>query len=222
MSATPDDDLKRDLWRQVAHPWLMSHPEHGVDGEASLDRLWGADIDWRPEHLEVMPALIRLGLAPEPQLSAVVRLFGFMPYARPLRETLSGPLLKRIERALGAEDWARLLASEAAVDVLAVDDSESRPLADLLDADGEGGAQVVHRIDLLGAAGLAACFAAFGEPWRLRLGLRLRPAWHEAVLAAAPRPRKQAERRLGWALSVIGLPSAGEMRDGELSDGEAP
>ena len=229
MNASPDDDLRRDLWRQVTSPWLLSHPGHGAGGEVLLARLWISDVQWRPEHLQALPAVVRLGMAPEPQLAAAVRGFGLLPYARSLRETLSGALLKRVERALGPDDWARLLRAEAAVDVLAPDDTELRPLTDLLDGATD---QVRQGLDLLGAQGLAACFAAFGEPWRLRLGLRLRPEWHEAVLAAVARPRKQAERRLDWALVSITPAVTGEAptaRDGEASrngevprDGEAP
>ena len=231
MSASPDDDLKRDLWRQVASPWLQSHPGHGAEGEALLAGLWASDVQWRTEHLQALPAVVRLGMAPDAQLAATVRGFGLLPYARSLRETLSGALLKRVERALGPDDWARLLRAEAAVDVLAPDDAELRPLADLLDG---ATAQVTQRLDLLGAQGLAACFAAFGEPWRLRLGLRLRPEWHEAVLAAVARPRKQAERRLDWALALITPAVASEAptaldaearpldREVPPMDGEAP
>lgn len=198
-----DESLSRDLWLQVARPFDQAHPEHGPQDQSLLARLWTAEVAWQPEDLKAVPVVVRLGIAPEHRLAAMVRAFGLLPYARALRETLSGSVLKRVERALGPVDWARLLGAEAAVDVLAPDEAESRALADLLVP-----AIDATKLDLAGVDALAACIAAFGEPWRLRLGLRLRPDWHEAVLAAVPRPRKQAERRLEWAWRLTAPPGS--------------
>ena len=192
------------LWRQVATPFAEIHPGHRLSGEAALaeggpGRLWPADVVWQAVHLDVPPGLLDLICASDDTLAEVVAQAGLLHYGLALRRTLSGRMLARVERALGAGDWQRLVLAEEAFAALAVE--PQWPLEDLI------GAGASERIDGAGAALLAAAFAAHGEPWRLRLGLRLAPSLHDAVLAAGACEPRLASRRLAW-LAGARLPGA--------------
>lgn len=200
--ASAADDPR--LWRQVATPFAGVHPGHRLPDETALSEgapshLWPAEVVWQAGHLDVPSGLLDLICASDDTLAEAVTQAGLLHYGLALRRMLSGRILARVERALGAGDWQRLVRAEEAFAALAVE--PQWPLEELV-GDGAGA-----RIGGAGAALLAAAFAAHGEPWRLRLGLRLAPCLHEAVLAARACEPRLASRRLAW-LAGAGLPGA--------------
>jgi len=203
---------EQDLWRQVADPFLFCHPEHGVGMRAVP---WANGVRWQPGDLEAAPVIVALGVAPLPRLMDVAQTLGLLCYGRAVRETLSGAVLKRVAAAVGPQAWGRLKDIDTVLEPLCWD--EHRPIGELQDGSS------TYPDPALGVRALAACFAAYGEAWRLRLGVRLPPAPHEAVPRAAPCTRELAQRRVSWACSTIGSPH-GDSPHGESphgDDGEA-
>ena len=200
-SSAPDDPR---LWRQVATPFADVHPGHRLSHAEAIEgggsaRLWPPGIVWEPVHLDVPSNLLDLICANDETLADALTRAGLLHYGLGLRRMLSGRVLARVERALGRRGWQRLTQAEEAFAALAVE--PQWPLEDLITA-GAG-----ERVDGAGATLLASAFAAHGEPWRLRLGLRLAPSLHEAVLAAEACEPRLAVRRLAW-LADGQLPAA--------------
>ena len=219
--AVPPDDPR--LWRQIAQPFEDAHPGHhlaqgGADpgsvAAARQSQLWPSGVVWSVEHLDVPTSLLDLICASDERLADTVTQAGLLHYGLGLRRTLSGRVLGRVERALGTGDWHRLARAETAFAALAVE--PQWPLEELI------GVGASDRIDGAGAALLAAAFATHGEPWRLRLGLRLAPSLHEAVLAAPAIEPRLAVRRLAWLMTGQLQPMTSDDAAADPVTGDSP